>query len=167
MEKLLFQKQFHKNNSLEIYRNNIIINGILGQIIYKLGGQDILIRNNSLILKSKVSYKLILGIILRDLENVNEGLHIELGFIGIGYRFISVRQRLVLRLGYSSNVTYNLDEVIRITGFRKRLLLFGILIREIKSISSLFQKLRPVNVYKGKGLILKDKKIRIKIGKQK
>lgn len=96
---------------------------------------------------------------------VNDGFSKQLEVNGVGYKVVLQGKKIVLNVGYSHSVDYNLPEgievqieknLITISGFDKQLV--GQVAAEIRAI----KKPEP---YKGKGIKYIDEQIRRKAGK--
>lgn len=161
--------RYKEGTNIVINKDNsdIKIEGVLGNIQYNFKGLDIVFGETYILLKSKVSFNLLIGLLQGAYIGVTEGYFLELDFIGVGYRFIILNKKIVLRLGYSDNITYFLPLNVKILGYKKKMLLFGLTLNEINNLKYALCNLRVVNIYKGKGVVLKGEVVKLKVGKQR
>jgi large subunit ribosomal protein L6 len=98
---------------------------------------------------------------------VSQGYQIVLEITGVGYRAQVTGNRLILSLGYSNPVEYTLPEGITASLDQKQtqITLTGIDKQQIGHVAACIRALRPPDAYKGKGIRLKDERIKLKVGK--
>jgi len=96
---------------------------------------------------------------------VNDGFTKKLDISGVGYRATVNGQKLILNLGYSHPIKYNIpqgievkveDNIITISGIDKQL---------VGEVASQIRKTRKPEPYKGKGIKYDDEIVRRKVGK--
>ncbi|MCB0323483.1 MAG: 50S ribosomal protein L6 [Bdellovibrionales bacterium] len=100
---------------------------------------------------------------------VSEGFSKELALIGVGYRAEEKGANLVLHLGYSHPIEFQVpkgvkgilvkeqrDTFIRIEGIDRQL---------VGQVAAQIRSLRPPEPYKGKGVRYRDEEVRRKAGK--
>jgi large subunit ribosomal protein L6 len=97
--------------------------------------------------------------------SVNDGYYIELEFEGLGYRFINLSDDLILRVGYSHYVYFNIPVNILVFGFRKKLVLFSLSKEHLNQLLFLLSTLKKYNCYKKKGVFVKGKVFNMKESK--
>lgn len=145
----------------------IYIKGLLGELKFVLKGKDIIFNNNKILLKSKVSFYTFLKFLISKITGVSKGYFIELRLIGLGYRFLILKNILVLRLGFSHYIKILLLNQIKFIGYKNKLIIFGLDLQEVCSIAFKIKSLKIPDIYKGKGIQYSNEIIKLKIGKKK
>ena len=153
--------------NLNAKKHLLRIRGRLGTIEKKYGGSDIFFMKNSIFLKSKSSFKNLLQLIDNSVKGTSNGYFVEINFVGLGYQFIKFGKYILLKLGYSHYIRYELKKSFHIIGYRKKLIIFGMDLEEVNALINILESFKKPDNYKGKGLVVANKKIIIKIGKQK
>lgn len=164
MEKYLFNNiniQLVKEKKLVIFKGNI---GIIQKIF---NGNDIFFVNNKIFLKSITSYRIFFKNITNIVNGITNGYFIEINFIGLGYRFLKLKNFLLLKLGYSHYIKYNIPNNIVIVGYKRRLIIYGINIYDINLFAKRLRLFKKPDIYKGKGIQIQGEMINFKIGKKK
>jgi len=96
---------------------------------------------------------------------VSVGFKKELEIIGVGYQASIQGKRLLLQLGYSHDIYFDLPDDIKATADRTSITVEGVDKQLIGSIASKIRSFRSPEPYKGKGIRYKDEYVRIKQGK--
>jgi large subunit ribosomal protein L6 len=97
---------------------------------------------------------------------VNQGFERTLVINGIGYRAESKGNALVLNVGFSNPVEFNLPEGISASVERNTIIkLSGIDKEKLGLAAAALRKIRPPEPYKGKGIKYEEEQIRRKAGK--
>ena len=109
------------------------------------------------------------GLFRRLVDNmilgVTQGFSKQLEINGVGYKAAATGSKLVLNVGYSHPVEYQIPKgitilveknIITITGFDKQL---------VGQVAAEIRKIRPPEPYKGKGIKYTTEVIRRKVGK--
>ena len=92
----------------------------------------------------------------------------NLEIAGVGYRASVQGDKLVLQLGYSHDVHFQIPEGITIkTPSQTEIEISGVDKRKVGQVASEIIALRPPEPYKGKGIRYKGQHIRRKEGKKK
>lgn len=121
-----------------------------------------------IITNSKSYHGLLKKLLFNKIQGVARGFLIYLKIIGIGYRAHLENNTLLLKLGFSHDLIYNIPQSIKIFLVDPTLIcLFGIDKNQVTQIASKLKDLRKPSVYKGKGIRLLDEKVHVKIGKRK
>lgn len=112
------------------------------------------------------------GLLKKLLENkmrgVTRGFLIYLKIIGIGYRASLQNDTLLLKLGYSHDVTYKIPSSIKLFLIEPTVIcVFGVDKNQVTQIASKIRSLRKPSAYKGKGIRLINEKVLLKQGKKK
>jgi len=98
------------------------------------------------------------------ITGVNRGFERKLEINGIGYRAELSGKQIVLHVGYSNPVSFNLPEGINAAVAKNNnIILSGIDKQKIGLAAAAIRKIRPPEPYKGKGI--KEEHIRRKAGK--
>ena len=170
--------QIPENVFVSKQQDTLVFSGPLGSTAINLkkidpfGSTGISLNQNatciSLITDSKSYQGLLKKIFLNKIQGVTRGFLLYLKIVGIGYRASLQNNTLLLKLGYSHDLMYNIPPSIKIFLIDSTLLcLFGIDKNQVTQIASNLRKLRKPSVYKGKGIRLLNEKIQIKTGKRK
>ena len=97
---------------------------------------------------------------------VTKGYSKKLEVIGTGYKVNVEGNKLVLNVGYSNPVNYNIPEGIKISVEEgTNLTVEGIDKQLVGEVAATIRKIRPPEPYKGKGIKYADEIIRRKAGK--
>ena len=100
------------------------------------------------------------------ITGVNQGFERKLEINGIGYRAELSGKQIVLHVGYSNPVAFNLPEGINAAVAKNNnIILSGIDKQKIGLAAAAIRKIRPPEPYKGKGIRYKDEYVRRKAGK--
>jgi len=118
---------------------------------------------------NKMTYKSFLVNFKNSLYGVSYGFFTLLRLKGVGFRswIDSVRNDLVLVIGYSHYIFYRIPQDIIIKLKKGRILIFGIEKQRVFSVAAEVQSLRYPDIYKGKGIQYFDKNLVLKVGKQR
>lgn len=115
--------------------------------------------------KEKAFWGLYRSLIANMVQGVNEGFEKKLEVNGVGYKIAVQGRKVVLNVGYSHPVEYDLPEgitaqvegnIISISGIDKQL---------VGEVSAQIRKVRKPEPYKGKGIKYIDEVVRRKVGK--
>lgn len=110
------------------------------------------------------------GLIARLLKNiicgVKDGYTRELEFKGTGYRASVNGNELLLNMGYSHEIKVNIPEAITVAVKKNSIIITGIDKEVIGQLAATIRKVRPPEVYKGKGIKYKEELIKRKAGKK-
>ncbi len=100
------------------------------------------------------------------IKGVNQGFERKLEINGIGYRAELSGKQIVLHVGYSNPVAFNLPEGINAAVAKNNnIILSGIDKQKIGLAAAAIRKIRPPEPYKGKGIKYAEEHIRRKAGK--
>ena len=99
-------------------------------------------------------------------RGVREGYEIHLRIEGIGYRAKIEDGVLVLQVGYSHSVMFPVPEGISVdVQDQTRITVGGIDKQRVGEVAARIRRVRPPDVYKGKGIRYRDEVVRRKVGK--
>ncbi len=97
---------------------------------------------------------------------VDQGFERKLEINGIGYRAELSGQQIILHVGYSNPVAFDLPQGISATvGKNNNIKLFGIDKQQVGLAAAAIRRIRPPEPYKGKGIKYVEEHIRRKAGK--
>jgi ribosomal protein L6P/L9E len=153
--------------SLNRSKKNLIVEGPIGYIEKCFNGNNLFFIKNKLFLLTKVDIKIFLNLIDMLCSGVINGYYIELTFIGLTYRFLKIKNFLLLKLGFSHYIKYNIPLGIHIIGYKRKLIIYGMNIIELNKIAQQLKFFKKPTIYKGKGIQIMGELVRNKIGKQK
>ncbi len=158
----------------KIEKDFIIVNGPKGELkekIHSLVKVDI--NDNKILVsikniedkKEKSFWGLYRSLINNMVIGVNEGFEKKLEINGVGYRASISEKKLILNVGYSHPVEYNLPENIAVNVEGNVLTVSGINKQCVGEVAAQIRKIRQPEPYKGKGIKYIDEVIRRKVGK--
>lgn len=115
----------------------------------------------------KALHGLTRSIISNMVTGVSQGYQKVLEIVGVGYKAQVVGNKLVLALGYSSPVEFQLPEGIKTSVDAKQthITLMGIDKQQIGQVAASLKALRPPDAYKGKGIRYQGERFKLKAGK--
>ena len=100
------------------------------------------------------------------ITGVNQGFQRKLEINGIGYRAETSGKQILLHVGYSNPVAFDLPEGISATVEKNNnIILSGIDKQKVGLAAAAIRKIRPPEPYKGKGIKYAEEHIRRKAGK--
>jgi large subunit ribosomal protein L6 len=109
---------------------------------------------------------LVRTLVANMVHGVNQGFERVLEISGIGYRAEVAGNTIVLNLGYSHPISFDLPEGISAKVERNTVIhLSGIDKEQVGQTAASIRRLRPPEPYKGKGIRYSDERIRKKAGK--
>jgi large subunit ribosomal protein L6 len=103
------------------------------------------------------------------LEGLSKGYRLALNLKGVGFKAsISENNKLLLKLGYSHDIIYNIPSDIVIKCPKQdQIIIFGINKVNITTIAAKLRKFKKIDPYKGKGILFENETIVLKEGKKK
>lgn len=106
------------------------------------------------------------SLVANMITGVTQGFQRKLEINGIGYRAELSGKQLVLHVGYSNPVAFDLPEGITATVEKNNnIILTGIDKQKVGLAAAAIRKIRPPEPYKGKGIKYAEEHIRRKAGK--
>ena len=106
------------------------------------------------------------SLVANMIKGVNQGFQRTLEINGIGYRAELKGKQVVLHVGYSNPVAFDLPEGISATVEKNNnIILSGIDKQKVGLAAAAIRKIRPPEPYKGKGIKYAEEHIRRKAGK--
>jgi len=165
--------KFPKNLKIQIQENNIYFNGVLGTLslnfkkdiyIYSKKNQLILIINSE---KNKKSILNLYNKLIKiKIKGVLQGFKLNLILKGIGFKTFIEDNNLILKLGFSHNITVPIPNNIKIINQTNNLIFSSIDYIYLTQFVHYIKNFKKPEPYKGKGLLLKNEKIIQKEGKK-
>jgi large subunit ribosomal protein L6 len=160
---------------LKIEKKKVFLKGPLGEIILEIpGGLDVLVKNDFLFLKcenskkTKIQWGTFRSHFYNSIIGVTQGFQVLLKLVGIGYRAIIEKDKLVLKLGFSHLIFLEIPKGIEIICKKPSLILLkGYDLLMLTQFAALIRSYKIPEPYKGKGILYKGEKIRRKEGKKK
>jgi large subunit ribosomal protein L6 len=102
------------------------------------------------------------------IQGVTYGFRKDLKLIGIGYRARLEEKKLILKVGYTHDVSFNIPEGILIQCPKPdQITVFGIEKELVHKTSFQIRSIKKPDIYKGKGIRFDNEIIRLKEGKKK
>ncbi len=165
--------QLPDNVDVKIEGRQVIVKGPKGQLSYILpDGIGISIENKTIVItrvtdKQKALHGLARSLISNMVTGVSQGFTKSLQIYGIGYRAQISGNRLILNIGYSHPVEFELPEGIKATADEKQttITLYGIDKHLLGQVAAKLRGIRPPDPYKGKGIRYADEVLKLKPGK--
>jgi large subunit ribosomal protein L6 len=106
------------------------------------------------------------SLVANMITGVNQGFERILEINGIGYRAELSGKQIILHVGYSNPVAFDLPEGISATVEKNNnIKLFGIDKQQVGLTAAAIRRIRPPEPYKGKGIKYAEERIRRKAGK--
>lgn len=170
------------NLTIKIVDNLLEISSKLGKITHKVDSRFYpeLIENSQIKIKPKVSkplsmdkeFKSIWGtehrLLKNNLEGLSKGYRIALNLKGVGFKGSIINNTLILKLGYSHDIFYNIPKNVIIKCPKQdKIVIFGINKTDVTSIAAKLKLLKKRDPYKGKGILFENEVIVLKEGKKK
>jgi len=150
----------------------IKIMGPKGIILKKKSNFSLAIKNLKLYLwsvensKKEAAY---LSWIHQMIVGVTKGYSKKLRLVGVGYRALLDKEKIIFKLGYSHEVNFTIPEDVSMMPSKAKgtlLLIKGIELGRVNQIASEIRGLREPDVYKGKGVQYYNEILKLKKGKR-
>lgn len=168
--------QIPENINVKKSNNIVVFSGPLGSTRINLkkidplgyGAIQVNLKNINILATSKAYLGLLKKLISNKIHGINRGFLIYLKITGIGYRASLEKNSLLLKLGYSHDIIYNIPTSVKIFLLDPTsICIFGVDKNQVTQIASNLRSLRKPSVYRGKGIKLLTEKIYLKTGKRK
>ncbi len=161
-----------KNIQISWGKDFLKVTGPLGTVLKKKYGFELLQKDSKLyiLLKNKELNINFYFAMLRNLFlGVSKGYRKKLKLVGVGYRASIKDNKLLLNIGYSHDVVYEIPQDVKI--FTAKLKGTFILIKgkeqyRVNQVASEIRALQKPDAYKGKGIQFNDEVIKLKQGKR-
>jgi large subunit ribosomal protein L6 len=115
--------------------------------------------------ESRAAHGLMRALVFNMVKGVSSGFERKLEINGVGYRAEVKGKQLVLQLGYSHPVEYNLPAGIEAKVDKNLISLMGIDKELLGHTAAKVRSFRPPEPYKGKGVKYLEEQIQRKVGK--
>lgn len=124
---------------------------------------------NKFVFSSKSTFKTFIVNFRNSLNGVSFGFFTLLKLKGVGYRsWVDANTRnLVLVLGFSHYMLYQIPEDVLVKAKKSKIVVFGVDKNRVSQVAAEIQSLRKPDVYKGKGIQYNNAVLRLKVGKQR
>jgi large subunit ribosomal protein L6 len=152
---------------ISIRDNRMIIKGNVGQVTRTFSGTDILVGEATVLALSKMSYGTFVGLYGKMCIGVTNGYYKKLGIVGLGYRIIMLRKRILFRIGFTHYMIIKKIRGVHLIGYKNKLVLFGPDNEKLNAWAANIRDFRRRDCYRGKGIRYRDEQIQFKIGKKK
>jgi large subunit ribosomal protein L6 len=155
--------------------NTVKVKGPKGELEWTLpAGTKASVAENSILVerendlkKNKALHGLSRNLIANMVTGVTTGYQQVMEIVGVGYRAQVQGSRIILSLGYSHPVEFNLPDGITaaVDPKQTQITLTGIDKQKIGQIAANLKRLRKPDVYKGKGVRYAGQRMKLKVGK--
>lgn len=162
--------------TVELKGSTVHVKGPKGELRYELlpevqvsiDGSSILVTRKDDTKDSRARHGLSRALLANMVKGVAEGYQKELEIIGVGYKAAIKGKTLVLNLGHSHPIDFDIPSDIEITqDERNKNILFikGADKQLVGQVAARIRELRPPEPYKGKGIRYSTEHVRRKVGK--
>lgn len=158
---------------INIKNNTIFFEGPLGKLSLQFINKIFFLKKNKkliIIIYSKKNKKSILNLyeklIKLKIKGVLQGFKLNLILKGIGFKSFIENNNLILKLGFSHNISIDIPSNIKIINQNNNLIFNSIDFIFLTQFVHYIRNLKKPEPYKGKGLLLKNEKILRKEGKK-
>lgn len=134
---------------------------------------DVKVEDNQVIISraddskpSRANHGLMRALINNMVVGVSQGFERKLQIIGVGYRAEVKGRKLVMNLGYSHPIEYDIPEGIDIEADKQNIITVrGASKQQVGQAAAVIRGYREPDHYKGKGVRYVDEHVRLKAGK--
>lgn len=105
------------------------------------------------------------SIVHNMVKGVTEGFSKQLEINGVGYKASVSGQKLILNIGFSHPVEFEIPKEIKVEVDKNQIAVSGIDKQQVGQVAAQIRSKRPPEPYKGKGIKYADEHIRRKVGK--
>ncbi len=135
------------------------------KVEYKVEGNEIEIIRVGDSKEARSQHGLRRTLLSNCIEGVTKGYQKGLEAVGVGYKVAVQGKKVVLNVGYSHEVNYDLPDGIEANVEGSKLMISGIDKQLVGEVAAQIRRIRPPEPYKGKGIKYIDEQIRRKAGK--
>jgi large subunit ribosomal protein L6 len=160
---------------IKLLGNSITVKGPKGELQWSLPSgakaslaeNKILVERENDLKKNRALHGLSRNLVANMVTGVTAGYQRVLEIVGVGYRAQVQGSKIVLSLGYSHPIEFNLPEGITAAVDQKQtqITLTGIDKQKIGQIAANLKTLRKTDIYKGKGIRFAGQRLKLKVGK--
>lgn len=162
-----------KNIQINIENKTIIFKGLLGKLSLAFINEILFFyKKNELILiinvqKNKKSILNLYNKLIKiKIKGVLQGFKLNLILKGIGFKAFVENNQLILKLGFSHNITIKIPSTIKVISQSNNLIFSSIDFIKLTQFVHYVRNYKKPEPYKGKGLLLKNENILKKEGKK-
>jgi large subunit ribosomal protein L6 len=141
---------------------------ICAEVTIKIEDNSLSVSRNAEDKVSKAMHGTTRQLVFNAIEGVTSGFSKHLEIIGVGYNAKSQNNRVILQLGFSHDIIFDLPDGIEAIADGKKgdkLEIKGINKQIVGQVAAKIRSLRKPEPYKGKGIRYKDEYVRSKQGK--
>lgn len=160
MKKLEINK-YKKKIRVQFQNNKVLVFGPLGTISFNMVF-ILLEKNNASLFIDKKFLKHFFSKLKKNFKGVSTGWFKELNLNGIGYKSFKINDCIALDVGYSNLITYKPSEKIKIKNLKNKIILFSYDLESLTNLGILLKNYAKPDVYKAKGILWKNEKIKLK-----
>lgn len=161
-------KSINLNKNLYFnFENKNNFNNFIFKINYKYINIKVLNNVKYLYFNNLSIFKTIFNTFFLKIKDIIKGFYLELELKGLGYTVFFFKNYLFFDLNYSHFIAIKVPKDIIIKRFKGKLIIFGFNRLTIMSFSKQILKLKKIDIYKGKGIFIKGKIIKLKEIKKK
>ena len=123
-----------------------------------------LLNNNK---ENKKYLGLYASLLKKNMKGVAQKFKLNLYLNGIGFKVNKLENRLIFKLGYSHDIIIDIPEGIEVSIIKKvQIFIYGSNWGKLTQFAHTIKRLKKVEPYKGKGILLKNEKVLRKEGKK-
>lgn len=154
--------------------SNLVVKGLKGSLNMEvpidlkvdLEGSQVVVKRKNEQKRVKSLHGLVRNLIANMITGVQTGFSKELELVGVGFRAQTDGSKLTLNIGFSHPVDIQAPDGIQFeVSENTNIKVSGIDKQAVGQITANIRKIKPPDVYKGKGIRLKGEYIRKKVGK--
>lgn len=162
--------------TVEVKGQSVIVKGPKGELSHVLlpevtvavEGSEVNVSRKNDTKDSRARHGLTRALVANMIKGVSDGYQKELEIIGVGYKAQLKGKVLVLNLGHSHPINFDIPKDIEIVQDEKNkniLRIQGADKQLVGQVAARIRELRPPEPYKGKGIRYSDEHVRRKVGK--
>src|SRR3989339_428410 len=159
---------------VKISDNIVIVKGPKGELKQEIHPHvSLAISNNELTIKikdendkfQKSLWGLFASLVKNMVIGVTDGFSKGLEINGVGFKAVVSGKQLILNVGFSHSVKYDIPDGIEITVEGNKIKISGIDKQVVGEVAAQIRAVKKPEPYKGKGIKYSDEQIRRKVGK--
>lgn len=168
MKKKIYWKSGKRFKFVYVTNSIYLFEGSLGKIFLDLSQFGLFFINvNQFFIANKSLQNVLIAKVKEAILAVTKGFVLEFYLQGTGYRCWLAASRLFLNLGFSHWIGIKIPKGIKVFAKRNKFVLFSINRNLLGNFQHELLRLKKPDVYKGKGIRLKDDVIKLRVGKQR
>jgi large subunit ribosomal protein L6 len=139
---------------------------VVDRVTVKVEGDEVIVTRRDDSKPSRANHGLMRSLIQNMVTGVTDGFEKKLSILGVGYRANVQGNKLVMNLGFSHPVEFDIPQGISIEADKNNnLSIKGADKQLVGHVAAKIRGFRPPDHYKGKGVRYADEYVRIKAGK--